>query len=312
MTRTRHWTAPVLLCRRLLLFAAITSGTGVFARGLAAGPPPTSHLETGDNDLEIRLDVGCRYSTPLLGIQLDLVPGTPGRNDLVVDLSRIDWRIIDAAGRDVAPRAIAERKSPDWFNPSADGSMGRIIALEPSSWKGGKIQVGGKSWHLSPGKYTLEAVLDTSADRPGRIGGDHQPLREIWIGKLRLPRMPFEVIGEVSDEALDAAADKVHAVHSAGGVAMWRALAKLVRPGMTVHQLQLALPPLKPAADKHTFGDYTEVVWMGTSFFMRYPLDKVWEVRASGHAIAAGAVHGDSRAAVVSQPPRIMTRAEGN
>ena len=161
------------------------------------------------------------YSTPLLGMQLSIDPRTPGRDDLVVDLSRIDWRIVDAEGRAVEPQSTSKPKSPDWFNPSADGSRGRVIALE-HSWKGGKIEVGGKSWQLKPGKYALEAILDTSADQPGRMGGDHRPLGEIWIGSLKLPRMPFEVIGEVSDEALDAAVKKVRAAHPAGGAAMWR------------------------------------------------------------------------------------------
>jgi len=290
----------------LVLLVTMASAAGVFADGPAAGPPPTHQPRTNRNNLEIRIDAG-RYSAPLLGLQLSIFPRTSGRNDLMVDLSRIDWRIVDAVGRNVAPHSAAERKSPDWFNPSSDGSTGRVITLE--GWKGGNIEVGGKRWQLKPGKYAVEAVLDTSSDRPGRMGGQRQPLRGIWIGTLLLPRIPFEVIGEVSDEALAAAAKSLRAAHPAGGEAMWRALAELVRPGMTIHQLQLALPPLSPAA-----GDLSDtgILWMGPWFFMRYPLDRVWKVQASGCAIAPCAANGDSRTAVVTGLPQIVARAEHN
>ncbi|MFZ5831202.1 MAG: hypothetical protein ACOY3P_14015, partial [Planctomycetota bacterium] len=235
---------PVTALLLLVLLAMTIRVAGVSAGEPTAGSPPTHQSETGN--LEIRID-HTRYSTPLLGVQLLLFPRTPGRNDLTVDLSRIDWRILDAEGHDIAPHGIAEQESPDWFNPSENGFSGRDIAMGSNDWKNGKIEVGGKKWHLKPGKYALEAVLDTSSDRPGHMGGDGQPLREIWIGKLTLPRVSFEVIGEVTDEALNAAAQKVRAAHPAGGEAMWQALAELVRPGMTIHQLQLALPTFKSA-----------------------------------------------------------------
>jgi len=173
--------APTLLL--LIFVATMIPVASIFASEPTAGPPPTHQSETGN--LEIRIDRGYRYSTPLLGVQLAIFPRTPGRNDLMVDLSRIDWRIVDAEGRNIAPHGIAKQKSPDWFNPNVNGSSGRTIALGSNDWKNGKIEVGGKKWHLKPGKYALEAVLDTSFDRPGRMGGDGQPLREIWIGKLR-------------------------------------------------------------------------------------------------------------------------------
>ena len=56
---------------------------------------------------------------------------------------------------------------------------------------------------------------------------------------------------KVSDEQLTAAAEGAAETHPAGGLAVWEALAESSSaPALTVRQVQLVLPPLKPTMEE--------------------------------------------------------------
>ena len=53
---------------------------------------------------------------------------------------------------------------------------------------------------------------------------------------------------------------------------MWKALAALIKPGMTVVEMKTVLPPSGPAL----------TLWNGQTFFLTYPLDLDFGVEAGG------------------------------
>jgi len=117
--------------------------------------------------------------------------------------------------------------------------------------------------------------------------------------------------GQMTDDALKAAAARVRAEHPDGGEKMWLALAKLVEPGMTVRQMVIVLPPLVIPDDGTLLigGQRIEVpqkpgpvprltLWNGQSFYMTYPLDGNFGVAASG--VSKG--EGDDKMVLTSRP----------
>ncbi|KPJ73159.1 MAG: hypothetical protein AMS14_06705, partial [Planctomycetes bacterium DG_20] len=117
------------------------------------------------------------------------------------------------------------------------------------------------------------------------LDGDAATAMDKLLAAIGPQRRQWEKAAEDADRALRAAADKTRAAHPAGGEAMWRALAGLLKTGMTVRQMKLVLPPATPGPD----GMPQEVVLLhGAHFTITYPLDGAWGVQASGTAVGRG------------------------
>lgn len=119
-----------------------------------------------------------------------------------------------------------------------------------------------------------------SRKEAGRSNGDVSKSGAALKGPIELPPSEVEAIGEVSEADLKAAAAKVRKAHPQGGTPMWKALAELVRPGMTVEQMRLALPAaLQPSG---LLAVPPVWLWNGMAFRVTYALDANHTAEASG------------------------------
>ena len=140
-------------------------------------------------------------------------------------------------------------------------------------------------WATSLRFSSITDVLQARASVPNRGEGRASIAPEIQrlsrpdakgsakrLQHLRANLQAMAAIGEARlkpDRALEAAVAKVREAHPGGGKAMWEALAALTKPGMTVREMKVALPPATPASGG---GAHEVVLWDGDHFRITYPL----------------------------------------
>ena len=90
----------------------------------------------------------------------------------------------------------------------------------------------------------------------------------------------FSTAGAPDEEGLRAAAAELRKQHAEGGKPLWEALAKLVKPGMTVTQMKTVLPPV-PATEGQPANVVSEWPW-GHCRYYAYPLDERFGVAVTG------------------------------
>ena len=266
-----------------------------------AGPVAPEDIAWGkaNNGPRARIEAS-RYLSKRLGMEVGVGFENVSKASFAIDfgeLQALSWKITDAAGKEVEPAKVERSQPvPDWHSLIPGQSIGRILGTAVHN-RDGRLKIGFHEWKLKPGRYSIHCFLSLQSDAVGKPSG-----QTAWRGKIELPPAEFEVIGEVSDKDLIEAGKQVRAAHPAGGLAMWRALAKLVRPGMTVRQMHLVLPvhlvlparePSSKAGVLHSRHVSTGIgqisTWMGQNFILRYSLDDAFGVEASGVGNTSGA-----------------------
>lgn len=237
------------------------------------------------NGLRARIKAS-RYLSKRLGLEVGVGFENVSKANLAIDfgeLQALSWKITDAAGKEVEPAKVRRAEpAPVWHSMTPGYSVGRILGKAVHN-RDGRLKIGFYEWKLKPGRYSIHCLLSLQSDAVGKPSGQTG-----WRGKIELPPAEFEVIGEVSDKDLIEAGKQVRAAHPAGGLAMWRALAKLVRPGMTVRQMYLVLPPRKMSLKAGVLDFPRTTLWNGQSFFLTYWLDDAFGVEASGFGNMGG------------------------
>ncbi len=245
--------------------------------------------------LRAKIDTS-RYLTRRLWMDVCVTVQNVADEPVAIDrgiIHLIDWRVIDAEGRAVEPHLTVNVDVPvEWRQLGHRETIGLGVSNHQSN-RGGVLDLVHVVWKLEPGKYELRGTLSGSSKTP-----DKPPQSRAWSGKIELPAVEFEVIAEISDEQLRAAAKRVRSDHPAGGKPMWEALAALLRPGTSVRQLKMILPPARP----HLRPVVT--LFNGASFYLVYLLDDQFELEASG--IAVGEKPDDL---ILTSPPRLKPLA---
>jgi hypothetical protein len=298
-------------------WARIPAGALVVTDGKVAGVPATQPaLEQWSepvDGLRARIDAS-RYLTPRLGMEVDVMFKEVAHKPLAIDfdeLRALPWKVIDASGKEVQPAKVGKAQpAPNWQSLTSGAGTGRMLGT-PKNNRNGRLEIGLYEWTLQPGRYSIRCLLNLRSDVAG-----NRTSATPWRGQVELPPAEFEVIGEVSDKDLIEAGKKVRAAYPAGGLAMWRALAELVRPGMTVQQMHLALPPLKASVEGGILRHSAMTVWNGNAFFCTYWLDDVCTVEASGVGDAWGSstTNATSHTPVdmlLTGTPRVKDRSRG-
>ena len=261
--------------QRLLTMAATQPAT----------KPAHEHWGKANNGLRARINAS-RYLSKRLGLEVVVRFENVSKANLAIDfgeLQALSWKITDAAGKEVEPAKVRRSQpAPVWHSMSPGYSVGRILGKAVHN-RDGRLKIGFYEWKLKPGRYSIHCLLSLQSDAVGKPSG-----QTAWRGKIELPPAEFEVIGEVSDKDLIEAGKQVRAAHRAGGLAMWRALAKLVRPGMTVRQMYLVLPPRETSFKAGVLHYPRMTLWNGQSFFLTYSLDDAFGVEASGVGTSGG------------------------
>ncbi|MBI5724968.1 MAG: hypothetical protein HZA50_13490 [Planctomycetes bacterium] len=95
-----------------------------------------------------------------------------------------------------------------------------------------------------------------------------------WIGLPDSQPAAPPVTQRVDGKSLLDQAAKIRSQHPAGGLEMWQALAELVKPGMTVRQMKLILPPYPSVLNregKNATLEYPELLELhGNLFIIQY------------------------------------------
>ena len=241
--------------------------------------PASVRWSNATNGLRARIEAG-PYLAKRLGNRVDVyfenVSDEPFSLD-VGELQALSWAVFDATGKDVKPIAVQKAEAvPDWHSIAPGQQLGMVLGKSVQN-RDGRLQIGVHEWKLQPGRYSIHCMLELRSDAASRPAGQTP-----WSGRVELPPVEFEVLGEVSDENLIEAGEQVRAAHPAGGLAMWQALAELVRPGMTVRQMFLVLPPQKPSAKAGMLNAPRLTLWDGQFFWLTYSLEERFVVEASG------------------------------
>lgn len=269
------------------------------ARPAAAsrGASETMTWSDASGGLRGRLDVS-RCMAPRLPLQGAVYVENVSEGNLAVDMAPLRlagrWRVMDANGKGVElPLAAAAQPAgkADWRVLIAQQQFGTIVSLPGPE----------APWRLKPGSYTLHYLLKGS-------GGEAVNGAAAWKGRVELPPVQVEVFGEVDEAALKAAVAKVRKAHPPGGAAMYKALAELVHPGMTVDQMKLALPPQAQPVGVGAMPHFW--LWNGSGFYLTYPLDAEHTVKASGVG-TKGRPGEEAVVPVLTSRPRIEGRRAG-
>jgi len=217
-----------------------------------------------------------KFLTHRMGMDVILTVYNVGHQPLAYNeasLQQPQWQVFDARSRIVEPADVRHAQPQYRWH-----KCGRYVGTSRINGDGkvnrdGLLDLGNQVWKLKPGKYTLGCTFIGSQDVPGE-----RPDCAIWSGRIELLPVDFEVIAEAPEEALKVAVEKTREEASAGGNQLWRALAGIVRPGMTLDQLHLVLPPVPETVS--TEADAQTAITHRPLFFHRYTLDSKSAVTA--------------------------------
>jgi hypothetical protein len=299
-----------------------TPGGGGGIGGFGGANPPAASLPAGRDAVIFTPDFaaqpgwsrevnGLRIRTQALGwmaaesnmiVHLNFWYGSPGELALCPDDRACwTWEVRNAAGR-IVPfvKVPPQEKAVEWDVMTHLG-LGRFLSDEPQSDNTEKdvLAAGDRRWKLAPGEYTLRGTFSGPSQLPGR----HATI-PAWGGKIELAPVTFMVYGKVTPEELAKAAAAIRTQKWTDKGDMYRALVKLIQPGMSGEELLSVLP--------HGTGE--DARWgsvMGTGPGMAlasrgtYPLDADYGVEWTGRGAMTGNV-----AASISAPPRIVSRQE--
>lgn len=265
-----------------------------------AGPPWTEVV----NGIQARIAIE-GYVAKLVGMEVDLEVEQVSGEGFTGELAPLSWKVTDAAGAEIKPKEVQQREPKIWQGKSAwlwQGKesrigMGQTVGPRERNLNG-HLEVGPYQWELKPGHYSLQGVVGLRPKQTAKPAGP-QP----WTKQIKLPAVAFEVIGEVSDEELTAAAKRVRAAHPAGGEAMWKALAELLRPSTPARQLKLVLPPAEGEMPGAIFQE-------GNNQWESYPLDDLFEAKVSLYYVIQDKPVAGEDPWVLSGPPEIARRVE--
>jgi hypothetical protein len=210
----------------------------------------------------------------------------------------LHWKLAGAAGKEVKPAAgptTAPAEPRRWFSLQPGRTAGKIVGATRWDEAGHVVlELASRRWTVAAGKYTLHCTLKVA--RGGPAGIPARRAKSAWTGEMALAPAQFEVFAEVSDERLRAMAASVRREHAAEPKEkLWRALTKLVTPGMTLEQMLIALPPAprqRPKIEDHP-----------GYFFVSYPLDLEFAVKAVGVRPA-----DDKGLRVLTSRPRLIPK----
>jgi len=138
----------------------------------------------------------------------------------------------------------------------------------------GRLDLGLAVWNLKPGPSALWATISDDGSQPGK-----PEVAAAWSGKIALTAAPFWVYSGKTADEIAAATAKIRKERASNPEAMWKALAELVEPGMTVKEMKAILPP-----------DVTQTYGGGSDWTdnlcdrLFYPLDDTFYVLAVGFA----------------------------
>lgn len=265
--------------------------------------PASVRWSNATNGLRARIEAG-PYLAKRLGNRVDVYFENVSDEPFSLDfgeLQALSWAVFDATGKDVKPIAVQKAEAvPDWHSIAPGQQLGMVLGKSVQN-RDGRLQIGVHEWKLQPGRYSIHCMLELRSDAASRPAGQTP-----WSGRVELPPAEFEVVGEVSDENLIEAGEQVRAAHPAGGLAMWQALAELVRPGMTVRQMFLVLPAKKMTLEEMGGAG---ILWMGGIFSLNYRVDALWCVEAVGVGeTSAGLTNPSTQSQAIGFENMILTR----
>jgi hypothetical protein len=205
----------------------------------------------------------------------------------------------DAANRIVPSVNVpAEGKAPEWQVCSRVWSA-FVDGPRTDKTETDVLVAGARRWKVAPGEYTLRGTFSGPSQWPGKRADI-----PAWTGKIDLAPVTFTVYGTVTPEELAKAAAVVRGQKWADNGEMYRALAKLIQPGMSGAELLSVLP--KGAGEDAKWG-----ASMGASSGPimasrgTYALDADYGVEWSG-----GGMAGVDGVKILSGVPRIVTKQE--
>ena len=210
-----------------------------------------------------------------------------------------NWEVRDAANR-VMPsvNVPVEGGAARWsVCSSAWGSL--VDGPRSDRTETNVLVAGARRWKLAPGEYTLRGTYRG----PSQLPREH-PEIPAWTGKIDLVPLTFTVYGTVTPEELAKAAAAVRGQKWADKGEMYRALAKLVQPGMSGAELLSVLP--KGMGEDAKWGQ-SGGAGSGPIMASRgtYALDADYGVEWSG-----GGMVGVEGVKVLSMVPRVVTKQE--
>ena len=137
-------------------------------------------------------------------LQVDIELRSDSKDPFVADLGQLvftEWTLTDSSGKRMAVAYRTPQWTPEWvtFKPGQtisrkESPLGDSGPMSPggiASDRPVRLELGGMTWQLAPGTYTLQGAVAIGA----RAGGPPAP-KDIacWTGQLLTPPVTFEVL----------------------------------------------------------------------------------------------------------------------
>ncbi len=197
------------------------ASTRAAATQTAPAPRPAGEIKPGAwweaqsgwaqevNGLRVRIDIS-GVNAPRLGMAVGLMFWNVSEGAFALNLSdgtMRRWEVRDAWEKIVEPRATMPAVARgDWTIYIRAQSTPYIPNSPRETNQSGHLEIDGRTWQLPPGRYTLRATFSGPSKVAGKLASTGA-----WEGSVEVPAQTFEVFGEPTPEAFQAAIAKTRA-----------------------------------------------------------------------------------------------------